>query len=91
MAAVWSRSTGVYCRWAANTRARKAITAFAHHSRMQSRWVQGLYRDARVRGTRNPHATRIVARSWICVIGTCCHTNTPYDPSNTPPNNAPPT
>ena len=74
------KTTGVYFRWAANTRARKAITAFAHNSRMQSRWAQGLYRDARARGKRNPHATRIVARSWIRVIWTCWHTNTPYDP-----------
>jgi type II secretory pathway component PulJ len=85
------KTTGVYFRWAANTRARKAITAFAHNSRMQSRWAQGLYRDARARGKRNPHATRIVARSWIRVIWTCWHTNPPTTPSNTPPNNAPPT
>jgi transposase len=74
------KTTGVYFRWAANTRARKAITAFAHNSRRQSRWAQGLYRDARARGKRNPHATRIVARSWIRVIWACWHTNTPYDP-----------
>ena len=36
--------------------------------------------DARARGKRNPHATRIVARSWIRVIWACWHTNTPYDP-----------
>ena len=47
------KTTGVYFRWAANTRAR---------------------------GKRNPHATRIVARSWIRVIWACWHTNTPYDP-----------
>jgi transposase len=74
------KTTGVYFRWAANTRARKAITAFAHNSRMQSRWAQGLYRDARNRGKRNPHANRIVARAWIRVIWACWHTNTPYDP-----------
>jgi transposase len=74
------KTTGVYFRWAANTRARKAITAFAHNSRMQSRWAQSLYRDARARGKRNPHANRIVARSWIRVIWACWHTNTPYDP-----------
>lgn len=54
-----------------HTRARKAITAFAHNFRMQSRWAQGLYRDARNRGKRNPHATRIVARAWIRVIWAC--------------------
>ena len=74
------KTSGVYFRWAANTRARKAITAFTHNSRRQSRWAQRLYRDARARGKRNPHATRIVARSWIRVIWTCWHTNTPYNP-----------
>jgi len=74
------KTTGVYFRWAANTRGRKAITAFAHNSRRQSPWAQRLYRNARARGKRNPHATRIVARSWIRVIWTCWHTNTPYNP-----------
>jgi transposase len=74
------KTTGVYFRWAANTRARKAITAFAHNSRMQSRWAQSLYRDARNRGKRNPHANRIIARAWLRVIWACWHTNTPYDP-----------
>jgi transposase len=74
------KTTGVYFRRAANTRARKAITAFAHNSRMQSRWAQGLYRDACARGKRNPHANRIVARAWIRVIWACWHTNTLYDP-----------
>jgi len=74
------KTSGVYFRWAANTRDRKAITGFAHNSRRQSRWAQRLYRDARARGKRNPHATRIVARSRIRVIWTCWHTNTPYDP-----------
>jgi transposase len=56
------KSTGVYFRWAANTRARKATTSFAHNARMQSPWAAKLYADARARGKRNPHATRIVAR-----------------------------
>ena len=72
--------TGVYFRWAANTRARKAITAFAHNARLQSPWAGRLYADARARGKRNPHATRIVARAWIRVIWACWHTGTPYDP-----------
>ena len=33
------KSSGVYFRWAANTRARKAITSFAHNARMQSPWA----------------------------------------------------
>jgi hypothetical protein len=35
----------------------------------------------RARGKRNPHATRIIARAWICVIWACWHTATPYDPA----------
>lgn len=75
------KSSGVYFRWAANTRARKAITSFAHNARMQSPWAGELYANARARGKRNPHATRIVARAWIRVIWACWHNNTPYDPS----------
>jgi transposase len=74
------KTSGVYFRWAANPRARKALTAFAHNARMQSPWAGRLYADARARGKRNPHATRIVARAWLRVIWACWHTNTPYDP-----------
>jgi transposase len=74
------KTRGVYFRWAANTRARKAITAFAHNSRMQSPWAGRLYTDARARGKRNPHATRIVARAWLRVIWACWHNATAYDP-----------
>jgi transposase len=73
------KTTGVYFRWAASTRARKAITAFAHNARMQSPWAAKLYADARARGKRNPHATRIVARAWIRIIWACWHTGVPYD------------
>jgi hypothetical protein len=41
------KTTGVYFRWAANRRARKALTAFAHNARMQSPWAGRLYADAR--------------------------------------------
>jgi transposase len=74
------KTTGVYFRWAANRRARKALTAFAHNARMQSPWAGRLYADARARGKRNPHATRIVARAWLRVIWACWHTGTPDDP-----------
>ncbi len=33
------KTNGVYFRWAANTRARKAMTSFAHNSRAQSPWA----------------------------------------------------
>ncbi|MFE3273751.1 transposase, partial [Nocardia sp. NPDC059239] len=76
------KTSGVYFRWAANTRARKAITAFAHNARMQSPWAAQLYTNARARGKRNPHATRIVAHAWLRVIWACWHHGTPYNPSN---------
>jgi transposase len=79
------KSSGVYFRWAANTRARKAITSFAHNARMQSPWAAQLYAQARARGKTNPHATRIVARAWIRVIWACWHTGIPYDPGRHEP------
>jgi transposase len=75
------KTTGVYFRSAANKRARKAITAFAHNSRMQSRWAATLYADARSRGKRNPHAVRILAPAWIRIIWACWHSGAPYDPT----------
>jgi transposase len=75
------KTTGVYFRWATNTRARKATTSFAHNARMQSPWAAKLYADARARGKHNPHATRIVARAWIRVIWACWKSGTPYDPA----------
>jgi transposase len=35
------KTSGVYFRWAANRRARKALTAFAHNSRLASPWAGG--------------------------------------------------
>jgi transposase len=75
------KTSGVYFRWAANRRARKALTAFAHNSRLASPWAGRLYADARARGKRNPHATRIVARAWLRVIWACWQHATPYDPA----------
>jgi transposase len=75
------KTSGVYFRWAANRRARKALTAFAHNSRFASPWAGRLYADARARGKRNPHATRIVARAWLRVIWACWQQATPYNPA----------
>ena len=41
------------------------------------------YADARARGKRNPHATRIVARAWLRVIWACWTSGQPYDPAVT--------
>jgi transposase len=75
------KTSGVYFRWAANRRARKAMTAFAHNSRLALPWAGGLYADARARGKRNPHATRIVARAWLRVIWACWQQASPYNPA----------
>jgi transposase len=75
------KTSGVYFRWAANRRARKALTAFAHNSRLASPWAGRLCADARARGKRNPHATRIVARAWLRVIWACWRQATPYNPA----------
>lgn len=67
-------------RWAANTRARFALTTFADNSRHSSPWAANLYAQARARGKRHPHAIRILARAWMRVIWACWTTNTAYDP-----------
>lgn len=68
-------------RYATNTKARKALTLYADNSRRASPWAERIYRDARARGCRHPHAIRILARAWLRVIWACWHTNTPYDPA----------
>lgn len=68
-------------RYATNSKARKALMLFADNSRHASPWAQRIYRDARSRGCRHPHAIRILARAWLRIIWACWHTNTRYDPS----------
>jgi hypothetical protein len=48
---------------------------------LQDSWAAKLYADARGRGKRHPHATRIVARAWLRIIWACWTTQQPYDPS----------
>ncbi len=74
------KGRAVTFRWAANTRARKALSTFADNSRHQSPWAAQLYADARTRGKRHPHAIRVLTRSWMRVIWACWHTDTPYSP-----------
>ena len=74
------KTTAVCFRWAANARARQALSTWADNSRHASAWAARLYRDARARGKRHPHAIRILMRAWLRVVWTCWHTNTPYDP-----------
>jgi Transposase/Transposase IS116/IS110/IS902 family len=68
-------------RYATNAKARKALTIWADNSRHASTWAERIYRDARARGCRHPHAVRILARAWLRVIWACWHTDTPYDPA----------
>lgn len=75
------RSKAVVFRYAANTRARQAMSIFADNSRHASPWAARLYADARARGKRHPHANRIVMRAWIRVMWACWHDEVPYDPS----------
>ncbi|MGH9058359.1 MAG: IS110 family transposase [Acidimicrobiales bacterium] len=73
------KGKAVNFRWAANTRARQALSSFADNSRHQSPWAAGLYAEARSRGHRHPHAIRILMRAWLRVMWACWHTDTPYD------------
>ncbi|MGH3090895.1 MAG: IS110 family transposase [Gaiellaceae bacterium] len=68
-------------RYATNTKARKALTLYADNSRHASPWAERIYRQARARGCRHPHAVRILARAWLRVIWACWHTDTHYDPA----------
>jgi transposase len=72
---------GVCFRHATNTKARKALTLYADNSRHASPWAERIYREARARGCRHPHAVRILARAWLRVIWACWHTETAYDPA----------
>jgi transposase len=73
------KSTSVHFRWAANTRARKALQIFADNSRHSSPWAARVYAQARARGKRHPHAIRILMRAWLRVIWACWHSEKPYD------------
>lgn len=75
------KGRAVVFRFAANTRARQAMTIFADNSRHASPWAAKLYVEARARGKRHPHATRILMRSWVRVMWVCWHSDVPYDPS----------
>lgn len=76
------KGEAVNFRWAANARARKALSIFADNSRHSSPWAANLYRQARARGKRHPHAIRILMRAWMRVIWACWHTGAAYDPVN---------
>lgn len=76
------KGEAVNFRWAATAQARKALATFADNSRHSSPWAADLYRKARARGKRHPHAIRILMRAWMRVIWACWQSGTPYDRVN---------
>ncbi|MDT0331156.1 IS110 family RNA-guided transposase [Nocardiopsis lambiniae] len=75
------KSRAVAFRFATNRRARLALTQFADNSRHGSDWAAKIYNDARARQKRHPHATRILARSWLRVMWACWRDGCCYDPA----------
>jgi len=75
------KGEAVNFRWAANAPARKALAIFADNSRHDCAWAADLYRQARARGKRHPHAIRILMRAWMRVIWACWQSGRPYDPA----------
>ena len=59
---------------------RDALVDFAGDSRRANPWAADLYAQARARGKTNPHAVRILARSWCGVIWRMWQDRVPYDP-----------
>jgi transposase len=74
------RSRGVGFRWACNKNLRAAITCFADNSRHASAWAADIYRRARSRGCKHPHAVRILARAWVRILWRVWQSRTAYDP-----------
>ena len=68
-------------RYAADAKLRRALTDFADDSRHASPWAADIYRRARARGMRHPHAVRVLARAWTGVIWRCWQDAVPYDPA----------
>ncbi len=68
-------------RWAVSRQLRDAICDFANDSRRASPWATSIYQAARARGKDHPHAVRILARAWICIIWRCWQDGTAYDPA----------
>jgi hypothetical protein len=75
------KGRAVCFRWAANARARQALSTWADNSRHASPWAAALYTQARRRGKRHPHAVRILMRAWLRVVWACWHAGTAYDPA----------
>jgi transposase len=68
-------------RYIADAKLRRALTDFADDSRHANPWAADIYRRARARGMRHPHAVRVLARAWTAVIWRCWQERTVYDPA----------
>jgi transposase len=68
-------------RFTCDKKLRDALIDFAADSRHANPWAADIYRRARARGKRHPHAVRIVARAWVSVIWRCWQDGMPYDPA----------
>jgi transposase len=74
------KSRNVGFRYKVDTKLRRALTDFADDSRHANPWAADIYRRARTRGMRHPHAVRVLARAWTLVIWRCWQDATPYEP-----------
>ena len=72
---------GVVFRWACNKNLRLAITCFADNSRHACAWAAAIYRKARQRGCKHPHAVRILARAWVRILWRAWQDGKLYDPA----------
>jgi transposase len=68
-------------RFSCDKHLRAALMDFAADSRFANAWADELYRDARGRHKRHPHAVRIVAAAWVRVIWRMWQDHEAYDPA----------
>jgi transposase len=67
-------------RWSSDIKLRDALCDFAGDSWQGNAWAERRYRELR-KTKSHPHATRILARSWIQIIWRCWQDRVPYDPA----------
>jgi transposase len=74
------RHRAVTFRWSSDLKLRNALCDFAGDSWQGNAWAEKRYRALR-KTKSHPHATRILARSWVQIIWRCWQDGVPYDPS----------
>ena len=67
-------------RWSSDKKLRDALCDFAGDSWQGNTWAERRYRELR-KTKSHPHATRILARSWVQIIWRCWQDRMPYDPA----------